>query len=262
LDIRDVPELRRCLMEYQPQTLFHLAAIHYIPTCSAEPLACIGVNVDGTQAVLDACAAISRVQSVVLASSAAVYRPSEIPHGEESALGPTDVYGHTKLWAEQLMELFRARSGIGVGIARLFNVFGPGETNPHLIPTIIAQVRQSRTLHLGNLSTARDYVYVDDVAAGLMRLGDACRAGRTLLCNFGSERAVDGWSLIRLIETVTGEPLVVEQDPARMRASDRPILVSNCERARMLLNWEAETTLEMGIAETLRQPWADMAVAG
>jgi UDP-glucose 4-epimerase len=262
LDIRDVRSLRRCLAECRPQVVFHLAAIHFIPTCTAAPLACIGVNVDGTQAVLDACRAAAGVESVVLASSAAVYRPDDAPHTEESALGPTDIYGHTKLWAEQLAALFHAQTGIGVGIARLFNVFGPGETNPHLIPAIIAQVRRGRVLRLGNLATARDYVYVDDVARGLMGLGAACRDGRALTCNFGSERAVDGRALVRLIEAATGKELVVEQEPARMRASDRPVLASDCTRARTLLGWRAETTLETGLAHTLRQPWADTMVAG
>lgn len=261
-DIRDTRALDRCLAEYRPHTVFHLAAIHFIPTCTAQPLACIGVNVDGTQAVLDACGASDSVESVVLASSAAVYRPGEMPHTEDDPLGPTDIYGHTKLWAEQLAALFHARSGIGIGIARLFNVFGPGETNPHLIPTIIEQVRRGRIVRLGNLATARDYVYVDDVANGLMRLGATCRDGRTVTCNFGSERAVDGWSLVRLVEAATGQPLVIEQDPSRLRPSDRPMLASDCGRAHALLGWRAETSLEIGLAQTLHQPWADTMVAG
>ena len=56
---------------------------------------------------------------------------------------------------------------ISLGVARLFNVFGPGETNPHLIPTIVRQLQQGPELRLGNLSTKRDYIYVEDVARAL-----------------------------------------------------------------------------------------------
>lgn len=261
-DIRDHAALTRCLAEYRPDTVFHLAAIHYIPRCTAHPRECISANVDGTQAVLDACAANRCVRTVVLTSSAAVYAPDTTPHAEGGDTGPTDIYGCTKLWAEQLAHLFHAHTGIGLGIARLFNVFGPGETNPHLIPTIIEQMRQGRTLRLGNLTTARDYVYVDDAVDGLIRLAEACRTANTLTCNFGNERAVDGRSLIRIIQAISGETLAVEQDAARVRISDRPILVSDCTRARALLGWRAETTLEAGLVETLRRPWADTAVAG
>ena len=139
-DVRD-PALERILVAHRPDVVFHLAAIHFVPACEDEPAEAISVNVEGTQRVLAASAAAGAA-AVVLASSAAVYAPSPAPHRETSALGPTDVYGHTKLWAEQLASLHNARTGQPIGVARLFNVYGPGETNPHLIPTIIEQARR------------------------------------------------------------------------------------------------------------------------
>ncbi len=48
-----------------------------------------------------------------------------------------------------------------------FNVIGPGETNPHVLPEIVAQLKAGRTrLQLGNLDAKRDYVHVQDVARG------------------------------------------------------------------------------------------------
>ncbi len=253
VDIRDPEALQRCLHTYRPETVFHLAAIHFIPTCNAEPRRAIEVNVVGTQAVLDACAAVGTVQSLVLASSAAVYAPSDAPLDEGSALGPVDIYGHTKLWNEQLAALFHRRTGMAIGIARLFNLFGPGETNPHLIPAIIAQARAGGPLRLGNLDSKRDYVHRDDVAQGLIALAQGCREHGILTCNFGSERAVDGWQLVRLIEQLHGGTFVVTQDPARMRPSDNPVILSDCTRAHELLGWRAETTLEVGLAAMLGQ---------
>lgn len=255
-DIRDADALHACLERYRPRTVFHLAAIHFIPACNADPRRAIDVNVTGTQALFDACAAVGTVEAIALASSAAVYVASETPLNEESALGPVDVYGHTKLWMEQLAALFHQRTGIAVGIARLFNLFGPGETNPHLIPRIIEQVKAGGPLRLGNLATRRDYVAIDDVARGLILLAGACREHGSLTCNFGSERPVDGWELIRIIERLHGRPLTVTQDPALIRATDPPVLVSDCTRAHDLLGWRAETTLEAGLIETLKQPRA------
>ncbi|MDQ6906760.1 MAG: GDP-mannose 4,6-dehydratase [Chloroflexota bacterium] len=255
-DIRDADALARCLATYRPRTVFHLAALHFIPACNADPRRAIDINVTGTQTVFDACAASGAVESVVIASSAAVYAASEQPLHEESALGPVDIYGHTKLWVEQLAALFHRRTGIPVGIARLFNQFGPGETNAHLIPTIIEQVRAGGPLRLGNLASRRDYLATDDAARGLIALAAACREHGSLTCNFGSERAVDGWTLVRLIEQLHGSPLVVTQDPTRMRPADNPVILSDCTRAHELLGWHAAITLEDGLVETYAQPRA------
>ncbi|HEY8291141.1 MAG TPA: NAD-dependent epimerase/dehydratase family protein [Thermomicrobiales bacterium] len=255
-DIRDADALAQCLMTYRPRIVIHLAALHFIPACNADPRRAIDVNVTGTQALLDGCAAVGTVEAIVLASSAAVYAASDLPLHEESALGPVDIYGHTKLWNEQQAALFHRRTGIAVGIARLFNQFGPGETNAHLIPAIIEQVRAGGPLRLGNLASKRDYLYTDDAARGLIALAAACREHGSLTCNFGSERAVDGWHLVRLIEHLHGSPLVVTQDPARMRPADTPVILSDCTRAHELLGWYAETTLENGLAAVFAQPRA------
>lgn len=260
-DIRDTDALARCFAVHRPRTVFHLAAIHFIPACNADPRRAIDVNVTGTQALLDACAAVGSVESVTLASSAAVYAASDTPLHEESALGPVDIYGHTKLWNEQQAALFHRRTGIAVGVARLFNQFGPGETNAHLIPAIIEQARAGGPLRLGNLASRRDYLSTDDAARGLIALAEACREHGSLTCNFGSERAVDGWQLVRLIEQLHGSPLVVEQDPDRMRPADTPILLSDCTRAHELLGWRAETTLEEGLAAAFNRPRAATPVA-
>ena len=127
-----------------------------------------------------------------MASTAAVYAPSEQPHDETSAIGPTDIYGLTKLWTEQLAELFHRKTGKPVGVARLFNVFGPGETNPHLIPTIVLQLQRGSELRLGNLRTKRDYVYVEDVARGLISLARDRLAGKSVTCNLGTGHQYDG----------------------------------------------------------------------
>lgn len=255
-DIRDHEAVTWYLEYYRPRTIYHLAAMHFIPACDANPLACIGVNVDGTQALLGACASASSVEAVVLASSAAVYKPSDTAHDEDSALGPTDIYGLSKLWTEQLGALFHRETGINVGVARIFNVFGPGETNAHLIPSIIQQLQHGHALRLGTLSTGRDYVFVDDVARALIALGQVCPEHGLLTCNVGSERMVDGYQLVHAIGALLQSPLDLQTDPARVRPSDRPCLLSNCQRAHELLGWHATTSLEDGLRAAFHRPSA------
>jgi UDP-glucose 4-epimerase len=257
VDIRDAESLTRLLRKVRPEKVIHLAAVHFIPLCESDPLNAIRTNVEGTQALFQACAAAGSIQSVVLASSGAVYRPDTGALSETAALGPTDIYGHTKQWAEQLALLFHSRTGIAVGIARLFNAFGPGETNPHFIPSVILQLMQGNTVRVGTLSTRRDYVYVSDVASAIARLGDVCRDHGLLTCNIGREEAVEGSRIVELIGQAIGRDVKVVVDRQRVRADDRPVLLSDCRLAHSELDWHAQTHLEDGLAATLKRPLGD-----
>jgi UDP-glucose 4-epimerase len=255
VDIRDADGVTKAICEHRPGTVIHLAATHFIPACDADPKRCIDVNVGGTQSVLDGCA-LASVQTVVLASTAAVYAPADVAHNEDSPLGPTDIYGLSKLWAEQLGDLFHRKTETPVAVARLFNVFGPGETNPHLLPAIIAKAQTSDELMLGNLATKRDYIFVEDVARGLIALAANVSAHGWLSCNIGREEAVDGFDLVRSVGELIDRELRVLTDPSRVRASDRPLLLSECARAHSLLSWHPKTSLREGVRAAIAQPMA------
>jgi UDP-glucose 4-epimerase len=257
VDIRDVVLLTRLLRKSRPAKVIHLAAIHFIPQCESDPLNAIRTNVEGTQALLQACEAAGSVQSVVVASSGAVYRPDTGAHRETDALGPTDTYGHTKQWAEQLAQLFHSRTGVAVGIARIFNTFGPGETNPHFIPSVILQLKQGNTVRVGTLSTRRDYTYVADVVKAIARLADVCRERGLLTCNIGREEPIEGSRIVELIGRAFGRDVNVVVDPRRVRADDRPVLASDCRLAHSELDWQARIGLEEGLEAAIERPLAD-----
>jgi len=237
--------------------VIHLAAVHFIPLCESDPVNAIRTNVEGTQALLQACTAAGSIHSVVLASSGAVYRPDTKAHRETDALGPTDTYGHTKQWAEQLAQLFHSKTGIAVGIARIFNTFGPGETNPHFIPSVTSQLLRGSTARVGSLSTRRDYVYVSDVASAIARLADVCQEHGLLTCNIGRGEAVEGSRIVELIGRALGRDVEVLVDRDRIRADDRAVLLSDCRLARAELNWRATTGLEEGLKAALERPLGD-----
>jgi UDP-glucose 4-epimerase len=173
VDIRDVESLTRLLRKSRPEKVIHLAAVHFIPLCESDPLNAIRTNVEGTQALLQACAAADSIQSVVLASSGAVYRPDTAALRETDALGPTDTYGHTKQWAEQLTQLFHSKTGIAVGIARIFNTFGPGETSSigmrKLASRKVSRRRSSGLLEMESLLLSRQAIAAPDVGGAAVR---------------------------------------------------------------------------------------------
>ena len=244
--------LSRIFESFQPEAVFHLAALHFIPDCDADPARCLRVNVDGTRSVLEAAAGLRGPVSLVVASSAAVYAPSDGPHQEQQdLLGPVDVYGQSKRWTEELAAGFAARTGTGVGIARLFNVFGPGETNAHFIPSLISQMKAGKTVRLGNLSSRRDYVFVDDVADGLLRLARYAGDGQSATVNIGSGRAYSGHEVVEALAALAADGVTPITDPSRLRPVDRPVLLADPTLAQKLLDWAPRTSL----ADGLRAAW-------
>src|SRR5439155_2778218 len=145
--------------------IFHFAAVHYIPFCTANPFEAMRINVLGTQAVIDAAAA-GPTGRIVFASTSDVYSVKDAPLSEDDPIGPYTVYGTTKMMSERLLWLATTMNPrLSVSVARLFNVYGPRETNPHVLPEVLDQLKSGGcTLRLGNLWPLRDFVFVEDVA--------------------------------------------------------------------------------------------------
>ncbi|HUN37686.1 MAG TPA: NAD-dependent epimerase/dehydratase family protein [Trebonia sp.] len=254
-DVRD--GLDELFGSFQPEVVFHLAAMHFIPDCDADPARCLQVNVEGTRAVLAATAALPDRPAVVLASSAAVYAPLDGPLSEErDGLGPVDVYGYSKRWAEELAADFAARTGAAVGIARLFNVYGPGETNDHFIPSLICQLQAGDVVRLGNLSSRRDYVFVLDVVEALFLLAQECRKGHSATVNVGSGRAYAGHEVVAALAGLTPvrPDLAPVTDLTRLRRVDRPLLLADTALAAKLLDWTPRTSLVDGLRAAWDRP--------
>ena len=255
-DIRDRDAVERVMRAVDPGIIFHLAAVHYIPACEAAPGDAIGINVAGTVNLLEAA---PRGARFVFASTAAVYAPSEAAHVETEKPGPVDIYGFTKLHGEHFVRYYAGQGKIAARIVRLFNVVGPGETNPHLVPAIIRQLGEGATrIHLGNLFPRRDYIDVADAAAGFARLGDAAgEPGSVVLSNLGTGVTHSVGDVVETIARAAGVPLEIVQDPARMRSVDRPVLEASTAVLRALTAWVPQTSLERSMQSAWQTRVAD-----
>jgi len=236
--------------DFAPTHLFHLAAMHYIPDCDANPDRAHEVNVGGTEQAARA-AREAGVQALLLVSSAAVFAPSDDAHIESSAIGPLEVYGQTKVDAE--LAVADLAGACRVEVVRLFNVYGAADTNPHVIPVILEQVLAGNaTLKLGRVDTIRDYIYVDDAAEAMARLGLSGIGGATVVGS-GAGSRVD--EVARTIGRHAGLDITIETDPTRLRPVDRPVLLSNPARLLATTGLRARS-LEDGLKATWAAEYA------
>ena len=254
IDIRDADGIKRLLTELVPDVIYHLAAVHYIPACEASPGDAISINVAGTVNLLDS---LTNRARFVFASTAAVYQPSESRHTESAEnIGPIDIYGITKLHGEKFVQYFHSRGKIDGVIVRLFNVIGPGETNPHLVPAIIGQIgRGERRVQLGNLYPQRDYIDVRDAAEGFRRLGATnsypALLSAPLISNLGTGTSYAVRDIVEQIGLTANVPLEIIQDPGRVRVNDRPRLCASTKVLEATTGWSPHRT----IADSLQAAW-------
>jgi len=247
-DLRDREAVAAAVAQGRPTAIVHLAARHYIPWCEANPAETHAINVEGTANLLEAAGAAG-VERILIASTGDVYVPSTEPHAEGAPVAARSVYSASKLAAEELLAAHLARHPETGGRAvRLFNVYGPGETNPHVLPAILEQLHAGDVLRLGNTEARRDWLYVEDAARAIAGLVDA--PGDEPV-NLAGGRAASVDELIALIAQITGRELRVERDPERMRPSDRPVLAADLTRLRRLLPDFTPTPLEEGLRRTL-----------
>src|SRR6185437_1749158 len=166
-DIRSAEDLQP-VADFEPDTVFHMAALHFIPYCNAHPQEALDVNVLGLDAVIRA-VRTAPLTSFVFPSSGAIYGFGDEPWPETTPARPDEIYGISKWMGEQIMSRFHAdRPQVRTVVARLFNTYGPRETNPHVLPEVMKALRAGKTIELGNLWPQRDLIFVTDTAAGLV----------------------------------------------------------------------------------------------
>jgi UDP-glucose 4-epimerase len=138
--------------------------------------------------------------------------------------------------------------------ARIFNVIGSRETNPHVVPELVEQLRVGRSpVRLGNLEPRRDYTDVRDVAAALHALLSTPDDGPDTF-NVGSGRSVSVRDLLQTCEEILGRPVIVESDPLRRRPQERSELLADAHLLQQTTGWRPEHPLRETLSDLLGEP--------
>jgi UDP-glucose 4-epimerase len=252
-DIRDEAALTDLFKRERPAVVVHLAALHFIPAAMRNPGLAVSLNVHGTQTLLSACRE-AKVSRFWFSSTADVYKASETAHHESSPIGPFNIYGVTKWMGEQLVQLEAGmRPDAHFVIGRLFNLYGPHETNPHILPEVIDQIRGSNgsvVLRLGNVTPKRDLVPIVDAARAVIEVLEKSAPGVTTV-NVGTGVTVSVQEVVERIGGILGKSIRIEVDPAKVRAVERTHLQADVRALRSLIGWAPHGDLTRGLRELL-----------
>ena len=244
VDTRDAGAVTAAFDEVRPAVVFDLAARAGVRPSIADPAGYVATNVAGFQNTLSAAAAVGA--RVVFASSSSIYGDDDRrPFVEDQARGrPESPYGATKVAGEALAFAHHRATGLPVGVARLFTVYGPRQRPDLAIHAFARRILDGTPVVLFDEGRGlRDYTYVTDVVEALVRLSEL-DAGH-LVVNVGSDSPVRTTEVIDELERALGVPAQRELAPAQ--PGDVPATHADISRARSALGWAPRVAFQEGI---------------
>jgi nucleoside-diphosphate-sugar epimerase len=223
------------------------------PAYLARPLDTLSVGSEGTRRLLE----LARVHGArfLMASTSEVYGDPEVHpqvesyRGNVDPTGPRSVYDEAKRFAEALTMAMHRTHGVNVGIARIFNTYGPrlSPGDGRVVSNFIVQALRGEPLTVyGDGSQTRSLCFVEDEIEGLLALLDSSLVGPV---NIGNP---DEWSMLDLahfVLEVTGSPSDIAFEP--LPIDDPTRRCPDITLARQELGWEPKIGLREGIERTI-----------
>ena len=254
MDVLDKENVKSILSFYKPDVIYHLAAQSRPDVSFEDPGFTITTNVIGTINLLEACVELSLKPLFINASSSAVYGETMdefdrrqddwlMPPTEADRCLPLSPYGTSKLAQEHIVKNFHEMYPINYVNVRIFNCTGPRKVNDFVSDVCRRVVNEEFPLRVGNLDTVRSIVDVRDLIRGLIM----CEGKKNTTINLGSDKF---YRMEEVFKMIAGDN-PYEVDSSLFRPTDEPIILGNINKAKRLLGWEPEISLEKTISDTL-----------
>ena len=252
VNLLDAPAVAQALAELRPAVIYHCAGVAHVAESWDDPGHALQVNVLGTHNLLEGLRTSGHVCPVLLACSALVYRSSTSAHSEEDPIGPSTPYGVSKLAQEMLGT--RAQD-LPVYLARPFNHAGPRQSHDFVTSSFAKQIAEieaglsAPVLRVGNLSSRRDITDVRDTVRAYRLIVERGEPRRPYNVCAGRAYAIS--DLLNILLDLSRTRVRLEEDPARMRPSDTPVLLGDRSRIGAEAGWQPGIPIEQTLSDLL-----------
>jgi len=254
-DLLDPASIELALAAARPDAVVNLGGASSVSRSWADPEQAMSVNAGGTENLLSAVERVAPTVHVLCVSSGEVYgNPAQLPAEEHHPCAPLNPYGESKARMEEVCER-HAAAGLRICVARAFNPLGPGQGQTFAAPSFASQIAEAEAagaaearIAAGNLSVARDFTDVRDVARAYVRMVEEGLTGTFNVC---TGKATEIGDLIEQLASASSLPVQAETDPARLRPDEVPLIYGSAERLRLAAGWEPEIPLERTLSDLL-----------
>lgn len=258
-DLKNIDDVEKLFKNYKIDTVIHFAGYIQVEESVRNPQKYFENNVGGTLNLLKSMVKYG-VKNIVFSSTCAIFgEPEYIPLDENHRKSPVNPYGETKLEIEKNLAEYDEKYGIKSICLRYFNVAGADsetrigewhEPETHLIPNILNN-KQTFKIYGDDYDTKdgtciRDYVNVEDlVKAHKLAYEYLKKENKSDCFNLGSEQGYSVKEVFDCAQKVTGRNINYEIMPRR--DGDAVVLLANSSKAKNILGWKCEKTLEESI---------------
>ncbi len=211
-------------------------------------------NLPNTVNLLETASRLSLDKVVLISSGGVIYGPvDKTPIGEDQATNPISPYGITKLAIEKYAQMFHITHGLPVLCARPGNAYGETQKpfiGQGFIATAIASILKGMELNLyGETGTVRDYIYVNDVAEGIVAALLQGQPGNVYNIGSGEGRSnKDVLNALKPLAKADGFEIKLKNLP--LRKFDVPVNILDSSKLNHLTGWTPLTPFREGLKKT------------
>jgi len=262
-DLQDFPSLKKLLVEYRPDYIFHLAAQSYVDFSFIAPVETLGTNVIGTCNLLEAVKELKQADGydpvIHICSSSEVYgqvRKDEVPIRESNPLRPASPYAVSKVGEDMLAFQYWLSWGIKTIRTRMFTHTGPRRGEVFVVSNFAKQIasieagKQGTVIKVGNLDSVRTFSDVRDAVRAYWLLINKCEPGEVYNIG-GVETMTIGQMLDKLLAMSSVKNIKVEVEPARLRPSDVTLQIPCVKKFQKITGWKPKIPFETTLKDTL-----------
>jgi nucleoside-diphosphate-sugar epimerase len=202
------------------------------------------VNVNGTLAVMRYCQ--EKKSRCIFASSSAVYRATAAnkPLPETSSIEPNTLYGLSKALGEDICGYHALNYGVSATALRIFNMYGPGQKEPFLIPYVINRLSENKPIILKAPGAVRDFIHVTDVAMVFI-LSCAHEHGGFKALNLGTGIGISVREMAEKIALRMGiRPKIEMKNSGDLK---KDLTIANTKNMSKYVDWRPEISLDEGL---------------
>lgn len=258
-DLLNGEQVQEIMAQVNPDAVFHLAGQASVSKSWSIPQKTVEINVIAAINLMEAMRVINPACRMVMVGSSDQYGNLGTAGNkvtEDLATNPQTPYAVSKMAQEEMARVYVRAYGMNICMTRSFNHGGAGQRKGFLIPDfasgIVAVERgKAPCLRVGNLTARRDFTHVRDIVRAYRLIAEKGRSGEVY--NVGSGITYSAQEILHKLCALANCPIPVEQDPAKMRPSDTPVICCDHTKLTRDTGWESEIPMDTILCDVIQE---------